>query len=124
MSKENLQQAAEKLFASTDHKVLFGVESKQEFFTQQSMAKLACEKDEQPIKFEKKEAKADDDQTEKKVYPFNSKDTIAKIKETKTLDELAVFELETEGRKGVLSEIALQKEKLIKEFEVNDPKKV
>ncbi len=123
MSKDNLKQAAEKLFASGAYKVLYGVESSGEFFTQESSAKLDCKKGETPVKFEKKEAvKVDEpkvDQPEKKVYPENSNATIAKVKETKTLAELAVFELETEDRKGVLAEIAKQKEKLIGELDVD-----
>lgn len=123
MSKDNLKQAAEKLFASGAYKVLYGVESTGEFFTQESLAKLSCKKSETPVKFEKKDAVKVQETTEapadRKVYPMNSNNTIEKVKETKTLEELAAFELETEDRKGVLAEIAKQKEKLIANLEVN-----
>jgi hypothetical protein len=124
MSKDNLKQAAERLLASGAYKVLYGVESTGEFFTQESSAKLDCKKGENPVKFEKKEAvKVDETKVDQpdviNIYPANSKDTIAKVKETKTLAELAVFEIETEDRKGVLAEIAKQKEKLIGELDVD-----
>lgn len=123
MSKDNLKQTAEKLFASGAYKVLFGIESSGEFFTQESLAKQACKKDENPVKFENgkpvKIETAGQTSNDKPVYPFNSKTTIAKIKATKTLEELKAFELETEKREGVLKEIELQKEKLIAELDVN-----
>lgn len=55
MSKEiNLQQTADKLFASTKHTVLYGVASCNEFFTSENSANNACKKGEKPVKFQKK----------------------------------------------------------------------
>jgi hypothetical protein len=79
IDKTTLKQEADKLFASTSHEVLWGSPAG-EFFTCDKIGSLTLKEGEKLIKFEKAEKKE-----------LNANDTIAKIKATNTLKELAQF---------------------------------
>jgi hypothetical protein len=113
MENKTLKQTAKELFASTEYKELFGVASREsELFTSENLAKLACGKDEKPIRFRREDFEEKEAKTEELEFPFNAKTTIAKIKEATSLEALAEFETEAENRTTVLSAIEAQKEKL------------
>lgn len=113
MSKSNLQKTARDLFSQTNHKVLFGVASSGEFFTSENSAKLACAKDETPVKFiagQEAEASPQAAKTAK-AERLNAKATIEAVKSATTIEELDTLS-EGEDRKSVLVEIELQREAL------------
>ena len=117
MSQDTNKQTAEKLFASTTHQVLFA-NKKGEFFTSEDNVKLSLKNGEKFEKFERKSESSDDD----KVFELNSKDTIAKIKETTSIEELSVFD--GDERKSVIAEFEKQTAKLVAATEVDSSSSV
>lgn len=89
IDKTTLKQEADKLFASTSYKVLWGSPAC-EFFTCEKIGSLSLKEGEKLIKFEKTETKE-----------LNANDTIAKIKATTSLEVLKEFE--SDERKSVKS---------------------
>lgn len=114
MSKQKLEQTAQRLFAKTAHTVIYGVASCNEFFTSKNAAQNACKKGEKPIEFTKSVIASDESEKDvKKEHPDNAKNTIVKIEETTSLEALSEFETDIENRKSVLAAIEKQKAKLI-----------
>lgn len=94
MSKETNKQAAEKLFAATSHDVLFA-NPEGEFFTSENLGNLSLKPGQKLEKFERPKEKA----SEEVEYEFNAKDTVAKIKEVTSIEDLKAYE--TDARKSV-----------------------
>lgn len=115
MTKEELKQAAETLFASTAHQVLWA-NPKGEFFTSENLGDMSLKKDEKLIKFERTEEVAAEEKQEQKEYDHNAKDTIALIKATTSIEGLEVYA--SDERKSVISEFEKQHAKLVAEIEV------
>ena len=96
MSKESIKQAADALFASTAHNVLWA-NQKGEFFTSENIGSLSLKAGEKLSKFERTAESAVTE--ERPVKPLNAIETIAKIMKVTSLKELAAFE--TDERKVV-----------------------
>lgn len=113
MSKDTFKQAADALFASTAHNVLWA-NPKGEFFTSENSCALSLKAGQKPTKFErpeKPEASKDSSTADEKVYEFNAITTIAKIKAVDSLEALASFE--GDQRKSVLAVYESKKAELI-----------
>jgi len=95
MSKDTIKQAAETLFATTAHEILWA-NPKGEFFTSENLASLSLKPGQKLIKFERPE-KATETASDKKE--LNANDTIAKIKAIDSLEGLKEFE--SDDRKSV-----------------------
>ena len=93
MSKESIKQAADALFASTAHNVLWA-NQKGEFFTSENIGSLSLKAGEKLAKFERNQEVAD-----VKVKTLNQGDTIAEILKVETIEGLKPYELDE--RKGV-----------------------
>lgn len=93
MNKDTNKQAAEKLFATTTHKVLFA-NPKGEFFTSENIGSLSLKPGQKLEKFER-----NPEVVETKVKTLNQGDTIAEILKVETIEGLKPFELDE--RKGV-----------------------
>lgn len=104
MDKTTLKQEADKLFASTSHEVLWGSPAG-EFFTSEKTGNLSLKEGQKLIKFEKSATKE-----------LNANDTIAKIKATNTLKELAQFS--ADERKSVQQVYAWKEKQLIEALKV------
>lgn len=97
MSKDINQQTAFRLFATTNHQVLWA-NAKGEFFTSENLGSMSLKADEKLIKFEREKA-SETETSEEKEYDVSAKDTIAKIKAIVSLEDLKAFE--TDERKSV-----------------------
>lgn len=100
MSKDNLKQAAEKLFAATTHDVLWG-NPKGEFFTSENMGKISLEKDQKLTKFERAsntvEAKNND--ASNVIKPKTAEYLINEAKELETIEQVELFkEIEAKAK--------------------------
>lgn len=113
MSKDTNKQAAEKLFASTTHKVLWA-NPKGEFFTSESFGTLSLKKGQQLEKFERPQEQEVVKVTTEK--PLSAVDSIATIKEATSLEALVPFEADT--RTTVIAAYNEQHAKLLAEIEV------
>jgi hypothetical protein len=94
MTKEEIKVEANKLFASTNHQVLFA-NPRGEFFTTENIGELSLKPKEVLMKLERPE-----ETTETPVKPLNALETIAKIKTVTSLEDLATFE--ADDRKSVI----------------------
>lgn len=92
MNTETNKQAAEKLFATTAHNVLFA-NKKGEFFTSENIGKLSCKVGEKLEKFERTS------EVEAKVKTPNQGETIEELLKVETIEGLKQYELDE--RKGV-----------------------
>lgn len=115
MSKETNKQAADKLFASTAHDVLYA-NPKGEFFTSQNIGELSLKVGQKLEKFTRTQ-KVSDDSADEKVYDANAKDTIAKIKASLSIEDLKAFE--SDDRKSVIEALAKKHAEIAAEIEVN-----
>lgn len=93
MNTENNKQAAEKLFATTAHEVLYA-NKKGEFFTSENIGALSLKPGQKLEKFERSQEVA-----EVKVKTLNQGDTIAELLKVETIEGLKLYELDE--RKGV-----------------------
>lgn len=114
MSKESIKQAADSLFASTAHNVLWA-NPKGEFFTSENTGSLSLKTGQKLTKFERLEEKPVVEVPT--VKPVNATDTIVKIQATISLEDLKAFELDE--RKSVKAAYDEQYAKLVAEIEVN-----
>lgn len=110
MSKDTNKQAAEKLFASTAHNVLWA-NPKGEFFTSENIGQLSLKPGQ---KLEKFERNSEVDET--KVKTLNQGDTIAEILKVETVEGLKPYELDE--RKGVKAAYTDQLAKLTAAIDV------
>ena len=110
MNKDTNKQAAEKLFASTAHNVLFA-NPKGEFFTSENIGSLSLKPGQ---KLEKFERNSEVDET--KVKTLNQGDTIAEILKVETVEGLKPYELDE--RKGVKAAYTDQLAKLTAAIDV------
>lgn len=110
MNKDTNKQAAEKLFASTTHDVLF-VNPKGEFFTSENIGALSLKTGQKLEKFER------NPETPEKVKVLNQGETIAEILKVETIEGLKLFELDE--RKGVKAAYTDQLAKLTAAIEVD-----
>lgn len=99
MSKESIKQAADALFASTAHNVLWA-NPKGEFFTSENICALSLKAGQKSTKYERVEKPESSSTADEKVYDFNAKVTIDKIKAVTSLEDLAAFD--GDERKSVL----------------------
>lgn len=113
MSKETNKQAAEKLFATTAHDVLFA-NPLGEFFTSENLGSLSLKPGQKLEKFERPKEKA----SEEVEYEFNAKDTVAKIKEVASLEDLKAYETDT--RKSVKEAYEKKHAELVASIEVTN----
>lgn len=111
MSKETIKQAADALFASTAHDVVWA-NPKGEFFTSENICALSLKAGEKTTKFERPT-----ETEEIPVKPLNALETIAKIQAATSLEDLKAFELDE--RKSVKAAYDLQNAKLTAEIKVN-----
>lgn len=101
MSKDiTLKQAAEKLFASSVHLMLWA-NPKGEFFTSENIGSLSLKKGEKLTNFERPEEKEVIEASTSDTKELNANDTIAKIKAVTSLEVLKEFE--ADERKSVKS---------------------
>lgn len=114
MSKDTNKQAAEKLFATTAHDVLY-VNPKGEFFTTENIGALSLKPGQKLQKFER-DQEVSEAANEDKVYEVNAKNTIAKIKEAATLEDLKAFEIDE--RKSVIEAYTKRLAELTEAIEV------
>ena len=110
MNKDTNKQAAEKLFASTAHNVLFA-NPKGEFFTSENIGALSLKPGQKLEKFERNAEVA-----EPKVKSLNQGDTIAELLKVETIEGLKQYELDE--RKGVKAAYTDQLAKLTAAIEV------
>ncbi len=110
MNKDTNKQAAEKLFASTTHDVLFA-NKKGEFFTSENLGTMSLKSGEKLEKFERNAEVA-----ETKVKTLNQGDTIAELLKVETIEGLKQYELDE--RKGVKAAYTDQLAKLTAAIEV------
>ena len=111
MNKETNKQAAEKLFATTAHDVLFA-NPLGEFFTSENLGNLSLKPGQKLEKFERPKEKV----SEEVEYEFSAKDTVAKIKEVASLEDLKAYETDT--RKSVKEAFEKKTAELIASIEV------
>lgn len=112
MSKDTNKQAAEKLFAETTHDVLFA-NPKGEFFTSENIGALSLKPGE---KLEKFERTPKEESIVEKVYELNAKDTVTKVKEVSSLEELKAFDYD--DRKSVKEAVEKKAAELIATIKV------
>lgn len=110
MSKESIKQAADALFASTSHDVLWA-NPKGEFFTSENICDLSLKAGQKSTKFERNQEVAD-----VKVKTLNQGDTIAEILKVETIEGLKAYELDE--RKGVKAAYSDQLAKLTAAIDV------
>lgn len=110
MNKEKMQQAANQLFATTAHEVLWA-NPKGEFFTSENIGSLSLKKDEKLTKFERNEKPS-----ESKEVTLNATKTIEAIENVETLEALKVFE--ADERKTVKEAFAKKEAELIQAIKV------
>lgn len=91
MSKDNLKQAAEKLFAATAHDVLWG-NPKGEFFTSENIGKMSLKKDQKLTKFERSSdaVEAKDNDASNVIKPKKAEDLINEAKEFETIEHVEI----------------------------------
>ena len=110
MNTETNKQAAEKLFATTAHDVLYA-NKKGEFFTSENIGALSVKPGQKLEKFERTSEAA-----EPKVKTLNQWDTIAELSKVETIEGLKPYELDE--RKGVKAAYTDQLAKLTAALEV------
>lgn len=114
MSKDTLKQAADALFASTAHNLLWA-NPKGEFFTSENTGNLSLKAGQKLTKFERPEEKPILEVPT--VKPVSATDTIVKIEATTSLEDLKAFELDE--RKTVKAAYDEQHAKLVAAIKVN-----
>ena len=110
MSKDTNKQAAEKLFATTAHEVLYA-NPKGEFFTTENTGALSLKPGQKLEKFKRTQEVA-----EEKVKTLNQGETIAELLKVETIEGLQPYELDE--RKAVKAAYTDQLAKLTAAIEV------